>query len=109
MTKQKKLLILALILICLTGVIAWFITPAFNMYLLYSRLESEGLETDAKIIEKEVRAAPSFLGIFTSYAENHHFQIEFKDLGGNVQHSVLGVSTSSYERYEWETLSRSCI
>jgi len=99
MTKHKKFLILALILVCITGVITWFITPAFNMYLLYSRLESEGLEADAKIVEGEIRADPSFLGIFTSYTEDHQFRIEFKDLGGKVRQSALGVSTSTYERY----------
>jgi hypothetical protein len=100
MTKQRKLLILALILISMTVVIGCFIKPAFNMYLLYSRLDSEGLKADAKIIKKETQTDSSFLGLFSSHAANNLVRVEFEDLRGNAHESVLGVSRLFYEEYD---------
>lgn len=100
MTKQRKLLILALILFFVTGVIAWFIKPALNMHILYSRLDSEGLTAEAKILKKETHTDSSFPRIFSSYSLNHQIRIEFKDLRGNAHESVLGVSRLFYDKYE---------
>ncbi len=100
MTKERKLLILALMLVCLTTVVAWFINPAFNMYLLYSRLDSEGVKTEAAIVKRETRIDQSLLGVFSSHAGNHRFSVEFKDLSENVHHSAFNVSKLLFERYE---------
>ncbi|MBI2486356.1 MAG: hypothetical protein HYW01_05250 [Deltaproteobacteria bacterium] len=84
----------------MTIVIACFIKPAFDMYLLYSRLDSEGLTAEAKILKKETQTDSSFLEIFSSHAVNNLIRVEFEDLRGNAHESVLGVSRLFYDKYD---------
>jgi len=100
MTKRRKLLILTFIFFSVTAVITWFIYPAFKMYLLYTRLGTEGLTAEARILRKETRTSPSFLGIFDSRTERHLMHVEFEDLGGNFNNVVLDASKTFYDRHE---------
>jgi len=64
--QSKKPLILALVLILISAVIGWLVIPAFDMYLLYSPLDSEGLMAKTKILKKEGHA-----GIPLSEVQSH--------------------------------------
>lgn len=99
MTKQRKLIILALILISVTTAIAWFIVPAFRMYLLYNRLDSEGLTTEARILRTETKANPSFLRILDSYTTKSSMHVEFEDLNGDTYRCILDVSKMLYDEH----------
>ncbi len=106
MTKRRKLLILTFVFFSVTAVIAWFIYPAFKMYRLYTRLGTEGLTAEARILRKETRTSPSFLGIFDSRIKKHLMQVEFEDLGGNFNNAVLDVSKTFYDRHKGGDLVR---